>query len=637
MRPTIALAWIALAITLAGSTPAGAQKEVAGGSALGPGIYPNSWALVIGIDKYQSVPGLSYAVADARSVAAALPSLGFPKENIRLLVDGQATKRRIERVLYEDFGGMGPDDRLLVFFAGHGETLPIRGGEEGYLLPVDANPTSLPITAIPMDDVKRISQRLKAKHYLFVMDACFSGFAVTRDIAPARPTDEYLAGALREPVVQVLTAGRKGERAIEDGGHGLFTRRLLDGLRGLADTEKRGFITAAQLATWIEPRVVRDSKGKMTPQYGKLDGEGQFVFVRPVGALAVRGRAPGIEVWLGDRKVGETGTDHALVIPNLVAGSYKVRARKVGHRDWEREIQVAANQRAEVVVDIEPLAPAKVIRGEDGAVMVLVPAGEFVMGSDEAEVQGFVQGCPAAAGFTERMCKERGDREMPQHRLKLDAFYIDQHEVTNALFEKFVKASGHTTVAERERWSWIFRQKDANRQWEKTEGADWRRPAGPGSTAEANRPVIHVAWSDADAYCRWAGKRLPTEAEWEKAARGTDGRRYPWGNDWEPGRANATLSARTTTAVGSFAFGTSPYGAHDMAGNVYEWVADWFDKEVYRLGPDRPRTGPEQGTMRVIRGGSWHNHLLFTVIMRRPASLPERTANDLGFRCAKGL
>ena len=251
---------LALTVT-AGVTDSSAQS----------GFYADSWALVIGINRYQRVPGLTYAVDDAKAIAEALPPLGFPRQNIRLLLDNEATKARIETVLYEDFAAMGPQDRLFVFFAGHGLTAQIKGGEEGYLLLVDTHPVALARTAIPMDDLKRIGQRVKAKHVLFVMDACFSGFALTRDIAPQSTTDEYLAAALREPVVQVLTAGRKGERAIEEGGHGLFTKRLLDGLRGLADAEGRGILTAAQLAAWIEPRVVRDSKGKMTPQYGSLD------------------------------------------------------------------------------------------------------------------------------------------------------------------------------------------------------------------------------------------------------------------------------------------------------------------------------------------------------------------------------
>ena len=256
------------------ATTAGAQSR--------DRLYASSWALVIGVNAYQHVsPRLNYAVADAQAVAAALPGLGFPRQNIRVLLDGEATKASIEQVLHREFSKMSDQDRLFVFFAGHGETERTKSGDEGYLLPVDADPSALPLTAIPMDELRRIGNRVRAKHVLFVMDACFSGFAITRDVVPRATTDEYLSAALREPVVQVLTAGRKGERAIEEGSHGLFTRRFLDGLRGLADPEGRGVITVGQLAAWIEPRVVRDSGGRMTPQYGKLDGEGQFVFVIP--------------------------------------------------------------------------------------------------------------------------------------------------------------------------------------------------------------------------------------------------------------------------------------------------------------------------------------------------------------------
>src|SRR5262249_29878576 len=135
--------------------------------------YDKSWAIVIGVDMYLKYPRLGYAVADARAVASVLPPLGFPKENIYVLLDSKATKAEIEATLRK-LGSMGPNDRLLVYFAGHGETIPIRNGEEGYILPVDADPAALPFTAIPMDDIERIARRLPAKHYLFIMDACFS-------------------------------------------------------------------------------------------------------------------------------------------------------------------------------------------------------------------------------------------------------------------------------------------------------------------------------------------------------------------------------------------------------------------------------------------------------------------------------
>jgi tetratricopeptide (TPR) repeat protein len=190
---------------------------------------------------------------------------------------------------------MGRDDRLFVYFAGHGETLATRtGGEEGYILPVDADPKNLPLTAVAMDDFQRFAKRLPAKHYFFVMDACFSGFAATRGGSEKAPTQQHQSAALREPVVQVLTAGRKGERSIEEGGHGLFTRRVLEGLRGLADSEGQGVISAGQLAAWVEQRVVRDSRGQMTPQFSKLDGEGHFLFF--LSAVGSQARPPAIDL-----------------------------------------------------------------------------------------------------------------------------------------------------------------------------------------------------------------------------------------------------------------------------------------------------------------------------------------------------
>jgi len=244
--------------------------------------YRGSWALVIGINRYVRAPRLNYAVNDAKSVVAMLQNLGFPSEKVMILLDREATKQRIEQVLYESLAQAGPDDRLLVFFAGHGLTalLP-RGGEEGYLLPVDGDPDNLPLTAISMEDVRKIARRIPAKHILFAVDACYSGFAITRDVPPAKVDSLYLESVTKEPAVQIITAGRKGEPVLEEEGHGLFTRRLLQGLTGLADTDQNGVITGQELATWLESRVIRDSQSRQHPQYSRLDGEGQFVFVVP--------------------------------------------------------------------------------------------------------------------------------------------------------------------------------------------------------------------------------------------------------------------------------------------------------------------------------------------------------------------
>lgn len=250
-------------------------------------IYRDSWAVVIGINRYKNAPRLNYAVSDAQNVATELKKLGFAADKVFVILDEQATKRRIEEVLYGNLRATKRDDRVFVFFAGHGITASLpRGGEEGYILPIDGDPDNLALTAISMEDVARISRWVPAKHILFAMDACYSGFAITRDIPPSRVDDVYLKAMTREPAVQIITAGRKGEPVLEDNGHGLFTKRMLQGLGGLADIDQNGIITGQELATWLESRVIRDSQNRQHPQYARLSGEGQFVFVNSVRAAS---------------------------------------------------------------------------------------------------------------------------------------------------------------------------------------------------------------------------------------------------------------------------------------------------------------------------------------------------------------
>ncbi|RPI04852.1 MAG: PEGA domain-containing protein, partial [Zetaproteobacteria bacterium] len=554
-----------------GTPPAIAQPEV--GSP--PALYGESWAVVIGINRYQHprIPRLRYAVNDAKAVERALRAQGFHQDRIFTLTDDQATKSAIEQLLGDELRQqLGPNDRLLVFFAGHGKTDRLRSGEEeGYLIPVDGDPARLFSSAISMTALRQISDRLSAKHILYIVDACYSGYAIfNRAIA-----DDLLAEMVKKPAIQILTAGRQQDEAQERAGHGVFTDVLVRGLTGEAFAPGKPWLALEELGVWVKARVFAESNKKQLPQYGNLSGEGQFVFQKAalaVGSLAVTGKIAGVEVWLGDRKLGETTRGGTLLASDLPVGPYQLTARKPGHPDWQRTVEVVADQRVDVAIEIEERRLPPTIRGEDGGEMILIPAGEFRMGNTP-------EGLEPMRGFCRRMPKASGCRdehyerdELPRKNIMLDAFYLDRFEVTNGVFERFVTVTGHRTLAERRGESAVWSVGSGGGQPANVTGASWRSPGGPGSGAEPTQPVVHVSWNDAAAYCRWAGKRLPTEAEWEKAARGPDERRYPWGDTWEATRANGGMTAKGTTPAGSYSRGASPYGVQDMAGNVWEWV-----------------------------------------------------------------
>lgn len=223
--------------------------------------------------------------------------------------------------------------------------------------------------------------------------------------------------------------------------------------------------------------------------------------------------------------------------------------------------------------------------------MVTIPAGPFVRGTNDG-------------GFDEQ----------PQRTIVLDAFSIDRYEVTNHQYQQFVAATGH------------------------------RKPGLPSRYAKSgskvrgiNQPAVYVSWEDAAEYCRWKGKRLPTEAEWEKAMRGSDGRLWPWGNDEQPHSANWARvqdGHEVSARVGIFATDKSPYGVMDGAGNVIEWVADWYNETYYKDSPEQNPPSPEYGTYRVLRGGGYTTTGLDIRITSRSKMMPDFRDETIGFRCA---
>ncbi|MFC8228345.1 formylglycine-generating enzyme family protein [Streptomyces sp. NPDC057287] len=272
---------------------------------------------------------------------------------------------------------------------------------------------------------------------------------------------------------------------------------------------------------------------------------------------------------------------------------------------------------------------------------VRLPGGEFRMGD------AFGEGYPA-------------DGEQPVHTVRVRPFGIDATAVTVAMFSAFAAETGYATVAERAGHSAVFHLAVAAGRadvvgadpvapwWLDVRGADWRHPYGPLSTAEPDHPVVHVAWHDAAAYCAWAGRRLPTEAEWEYAARGgLEGRRFAWGDELTPGGqwvCNIWQGVFPHSNTGDDGWlGTAPvrayppngHGLHEVAGNVWEWCADWFAADYYARSPAADPEGPGGGERRVMRGGSYlchHSYCHRYRVAARSANTPASSSGNCGFR-----
>jgi formylglycine-generating enzyme required for sulfatase activity len=270
--------------------------------------------------------------------------------------------------------------------------------------------------------------------------------------------------------------------------------------------------------------------------------------------------------------------------------------------------------------------------------MIFIKEGFFIMGSTESEIEDLGKRYPETD-------KRLFDREAPKSNIFLPDYFIGKYPITNLQFEYFIQSTKYQTTAEKEKWGFHWLDKII-----KIEGANWRNPTGIKSNIEhqMNNPVIQISWYDALEYCKWLAEithkpyRLPTEAEWEKAARGTDGRIWSWGNEWNPNFCNCERRFGFTTPVGNFSSqGDSIYGCADMMGNVWEWTSTtigsmqpWPSKFENPYKPDDGREDLNLPTRRVGRGGSWTNDQRNVRCAFRFADPPTERYSNQGFRIA---
>jgi formylglycine-generating enzyme required for sulfatase activity len=691
-------------------------------------VYDKSWALVVGINKYKEWPQLDYAVNDARSVGELLINkFGFRREKITYLFDGEATLGSIKDKLFSILQKSDKNDRVLVYFSGHGQTLDLKGGGQlGFLIPVEGSTKDdqLYSSCLSMDDIKRLASGSVAKHILFLVDACYSGLAASTQKGLPKETHLYLKKVASAKGRQIITAGGKDEESVErsEWGHGAFTYELLEGLdRGTADIDDDNVITFSELGTYLKSRVSKVSGNKQTPQPRYLtDDEGEFVFVleeeqktvvqtaQPeekepslgtvkilYGSLEINNSIDG-ELFVDGKHISKVKAGTVIPVNNLTVGGHEIKiispkgeflqsvsiendkilslairvptdkflisigaSKKIelarvyaSIASWRFDHMIYIINRINIgmfhvfIGDFEDKQDARKFRDEIKEKFPDDYRDAWVSSSPDEEQKAVVQTAQSEenvltptdgmvwveGGWFDMGSNDGESYEKPVHRVYVDGFYMDKYEVTVAKFKQFVDATGYKTDAEKGKGSYFW----TGSTWEQQSGVDWRDDVQGKIQTDMNHPVNHISWNDAHAYAQWAGKRLPTEAEWEYAARGGNKSRgyiYSGGNSidevaWFGGNAGFR-----THPIGEKK--PNELGIYDMSGNVWEWCQDWWGENYYLNSPEQNPQGPSSGTYRVLRGGSWYYTPKDERSAHRYGTITTNCFLTHGFRCVR--
>ncbi|GAB4460827.1 MAG: hypothetical protein OHK0029_25330 [Armatimonadaceae bacterium] len=581
------------------------------------------WALLIGVAKYVSgeVNSLRSPTNNVNEMVTALEKLGFAKERIIAMTsDAPAasglypSSKNVIAQLTNLAKEIKPEDTFVLYFTGHHFTLDFDRNDDGvaepnhYLATVNANPlnpTSLDATTLPLDLLRQKMAALPASQVLYILDAFYMdptpgredgnnprspAFSAQMKQVAEKTGSEARAG-MPPANVAVYYSAEERERGWEDNEkrQSVFIAYLVDALSGKGANDKKQ-MTMDAIAGYVRESVKADWNIK-NPRRQQLP---ELVSFAPADAppLLLNPYRPGdvVEAVTGKVdtearlvvKVGppEAQTRAAVRVNGQLAenGEYTLNLIEDAEKDvevaiiapeFEGQVLKARLVRGKVVpleVNLEPAAPAPPpvpTNGKDNAGIVKIPAGTFTMGSDKSDP------------FKER-------DEEPEHKVYTNAFWIYKYPVTVEQYEQFCLETLRTMP-----------------------------PAPPHNPNWDNKdhPMVNVRWEDAAAYAKWAGGRLPTEAEWERAARGDNSLKYPWGNAYDEDKiwgSAKTERGGTASVLRTSFIAESPFGVMDMVGNVWEWCADWYQPQYYRSSPSRNPEGPKiNGLFRVLRGGSY--------------------------------
>jgi formylglycine-generating enzyme required for sulfatase activity len=606
------------------------------------------WALLVGIDKYENdISPLRFSVADVKEVRRALvENAGFPPDNVFLMTSDAPgginvpTHINVIKRLDGLASKVGPHDTFLLYFSGHGYN---RNGRH-FLATVNTDPASvetLMLSSIPVELLQEKLKKIRAHRSIFIIDACRNDPEVSRGDEDNLRTKEFSKGfeIAAESVAQKGEAGSavffacsEGERAYEwtEKGHGVFTFYLLEGLRGKA-AEPTGALTMAGLADYVANNVKKWSEENLvgrkklqTPElrlFGAVNiviiqtvnvkpaepiGGGNVENVDTLACLRITTNPPGAKVFVDDEEVKGKVTPCTIDIElgRLRTKRIEVAIELEGYKQVVRAVTLERGKITPLDLPLQregkaPAAPggsagapgsagaspslrpgATRINPIDGAEMVFIPAGAFQMGSNSYE------------------------NGKPVHAQRVEGFWMYKYEVTVAQYRKFCAATG--------------RQMPSAPSW------GWRD----------DHPIVNVSWHGAVAYCQWAGVRLPTEAEWEYAARG--GKQYEYGTSTgeltsELAHFSQDVSTGGTRPVGSYP--ANPFGLHDMAGNAWEWCSSLY--LPYPYVADDGRENVSASGDRTLRGGAWGSAVVTCFAAYRGRLAPALRDYVNGFRCAQ--